>query len=225
LKEKMSQTCTVTCYCGKSSLTFADNPKIVAECACTDCRQKLMWGAKLAGREYKPEILSLNYVVDDVIKVTGEEHLRMYQLRKDAPSHFIAAVCCKTCLAVPATYYFGNYAAVFAEGCKMSCKSPKPSIRYSAGDWPGAYGPLPAYTGTGSNVPLHPARYAFDDPPKGTADEQAGVKAWVDSLINGNGAGWAPGKRGETTHALIGRLRGTQEPENLELEPLELGVE
>lgn len=212
---------TVTCICGKTSLKFAAEPGVVAECGCCDCRQKVRWAAAQAGRDWKPTLLTLNYVVDDVVGVTGAENLRMVQLRNDG-AEFITAVCCYSVLAVPAGYYNGQFVAVFAQGCKLECKAPTPTIRYSASDFPG---PLPPYEGENIAVALHPSKYRGANP-AGTTAEQTGVNAWVKHLrASAVREGHGPGKFGETSRALMTRLHGSSATKVLGLTPLEPGIE
>ena len=101
-------TSTVTCLCGKASLTFAANSGVSSECGCFSCREKLQWATAQAGREWNLVIFPGYYVVDDVVHVTGDEHLRLTKLRQVSSSDFVLATCCHSVLAVIAPYYRGT---------------------------------------------------------------------------------------------------------------------
>ena len=211
-------TSTVTCLCGKASLTFAAHPGVAAECGCSGCREKLQWAAAQAGKVWKPVIPVQYFVVDDVVHVTGEAHLRLTKLRHDSHHDFVLATCCHSVLATVNPAYAGNFVAVFPDATAFDGHAPKSSFRISAGD---VEGTLPPYDGDGIELDLHLAHYLGENP-KGTKAEQDALHSWLGhwqsaSVPEGHG----PGKHGETTHALMARLSGTADPHVIGLPPLD----
>ena len=211
-------TSTVTCLCGKASLTFAANPGGAAECGCFGCREKLQWAAAQAGRQRGVVIPTLLDVVDDVVNVTGDAHLRLTRLRHDSRHDFVLATCCHSVLAAIGAYYRGNFVAIFPDSCIFHGHAPKSSIRISAGD---VEGTLPPYLGDGVELDLFVSHYAGENP-KGTWEEQEAVRTFfahrhASAVPEGHG----PGMHGETVNALMARLSGTADPHVIGLPPLD----
>ena len=211
-------TSTVTCLCGTASLTFAANPGGAAECGCFGCREKLQWAAAQAGRQWGVVIPTLLDVVDDVVNVTGDAHLRLTRLRHDSRHDFVLATCCHSVLAAVGAYYRGNFVAIFPDSCTFDGHAPKSSIRLSAGD---VEGTLPPYLGDGVELDLFVSHYSGENP-KGTWEEQEAVRTWrahrhASAVPDGHG----PGKHGETVYALMARLSGTADPDVIGLPPLD----
>ena len=211
-------TSTVTCLCGKASLTFAANPGVAAECGCFGCREKLQWAAAQAGRQWSVVIPTLLYVVNDVVGVTGEAHLRHTKLRDDSHHDFVLATCCHSVLSTDHPAYRGNLVAIYLEACTFRGDAPRSSIRFSAGD---VEGTLPPYEGDGVELDLFVTHY-LDGNQKGTTAQQEAAQAYL-VYFRSTAApeGHGPGKHGETTQALMARLSGTADPHVIGLPPLD----
>ena len=211
-------TSTVTCLCGKASLTFAANPGVAAECGCFGCREKFLWAAAQAERQWDVVMQTAAFVVDDLVHVTGEAHLRLTRLRHDSRHDFVLATCCHSVLAAVGAYYRGNFVAIFPDSCTFHGHAPKSSIRFSAGD---VNGTLPPYLGDGVELDLFASHYSGENP-KGTETEQEAVRTFfahrhASAVLEGHG----PGKHGETVYALMARLSGTADPHVIGLPPLD----
>ena len=211
-------TSTVTCLCGKASLTFVANPGVAAECGCFGCREKFLWAAAQAGRQWDVVIPTLLYVVDDVVGVTGDAHLRLTKLRHDSRHDFVLATCCDSVLAGVGAYYRGNVVAIYPDSCAFHGHAPKSSIRFAAGD---VEGTLPPYLGDGVELDLFVSHYSGENP-EGTWEDQEAVRKykahWQASAVP---EGHGPGKHGETLYALMARLSGTADPHVIGLPPLD----
>ena len=211
-------TSTVTCMCGKASLTFAANPGVAVECGCFGCREKFQWAASQAERQWDVVIPTILFVVDDVVHVTGDAHLRLTKLRHDSRHYFVLATCCHSVLALIGAYYAGNFVAAFPDASAFDGHAPKSSIRHSAGD---VVGTLPPYLGDGVELDLFVSHYSGANP-KGTWEEQEAVRSyWAHWRASAVPDGHSPGKHGETVYALMARLSGTADPHVIGLPPLD----
>lgn len=80
-------------------------------------------------------------MVDDVVHVTGDEHLRLTKLRQVSSSDFVLATCCHSILAIIAPYYLGNFVLVWPNACSFRGNAPRSVIRMPAGDVEGTLPP------------------------------------------------------------------------------------
>ena len=139
----------LSCACGRCKITFAaPQNRLTMECACVDCYQHLGWAASQGGPAC-PQIPRLSYWANDLLEVTGEEHMKVFVLRDGlgsarGQSQRCVATCCHSTLLVDHPAYAGNVCMVFEHACSLSSDALPIDARIYMCDWSESRGKLAA---------------------------------------------------------------------------------
>ena len=139
----------INCKCGKCGITIADGKaKLYFQCGCEDCRQALSWGYAHGGIKPKP-LPKLYYMSADIIDIRGQEHMKSYQLRNEAPGLLGVSrrVYCIECYSVIGVDHPTYEEAVFLNFPEHSNNQGDLSVPLTAyimmNDYTEAIGPMP----------------------------------------------------------------------------------
>lgn len=129
---------TVSCRCGSVKLTLLERrPRLVIECACCDCCQKVDWSRASGGAfQAEPRVPTLVYFGNAIMGSEGAERLQLNMLRDNGTSQFVSSTCCSSILAVEHPFYEGNLIMVLADACNVRTESTLvPVARNQVKDW------------------------------------------------------------------------------------------
>lgn len=131
----MTTITEVTCACGQCALALEGRPFVTAECHCTSCRTA---GERLGGLPLARPMQLTNggthfvlYRKDKVLFIRGQDLLREYRLKADAPTRRVVASCCNSpiFLEFQGAHWLSLYASLWPADT-----APQPELRTMTSD-------------------------------------------------------------------------------------------
>lgn len=131
----MTETTEIECSCGHTRLEVRGEPILVSECLCDSCRAA---AARLATLPGASNILTSHgatscaeYRKDRIRITSGQDTLKEFGLKPDAPTRRVVATCCNTpvFLELNGAHWLSLYLHLWPENVR-----PKPELRTMTGD-------------------------------------------------------------------------------------------
>lgn len=110
----------VSCLCDKVCIELASRPECGVECCCCDCRRATQWTTRVAADKQEPATVLLQYVDNDIVNITGEEHLGLLRLRNSSATTRVVAKCCSSVLLNVHYAYLKRRIMVMPGTCRLT---------------------------------------------------------------------------------------------------------
>lgn len=130
-------TTELRCNCGQVRIAAEGEPFIAAECYCNSCRAAAQRMTALPGAPAVTNSMGgtpyVLYRKDRLRFVAGQDKLRAFRLKPDAPTRRAIATCCNT--PVFTEFQSGHWLSLYS-GLWPNGEAPAPEVRTQTGDLP-----------------------------------------------------------------------------------------